>query len=212
MLPESGLIGFVAEPAVAGLFVREPTVAGGLVAGFTFAVGFVAELAVAEFLGSPVVAVGGFFAAGLIAERAARFVAVAVTFVRTGAVALPFVAETAARFVECRTVVLRKVGIVRRPLDGLAVIGRLLRIGITLQTRATLDTLRRSGHGTLTLVASETRKHRGRVVFKVFHNQFECLRGKVNRIFRIKAYCVPDSEIKAAGRYKFAAFALSLRP
>ena len=237
VLPESGLIGFVAEPAVAGLFVREPTVAGGLVAeftfavgfvaelaiaglfvceptvagglvaGFTFAVGFVAELAVAEFLGSPVVAVGGFFAAGLIAERAARFVAVAVTFVRTGAVALPFVAETAARFVECRTVVLRKVGIVRRPLDGLAVIGRLLRIGsITLQTRATLDTLRRSGHGTLTLVASETRKHRGRVVFKVFHNQFECLRGKVNRIFRIKAYCVPDSEIKAAGRYKLRRF------
>ena len=213
VLPESGLIGFVAEPAVAGLFVREPTVAGGLVAEFTFAVGFVAELAVAEFLGSPIVAIGGFFAAGLIAERAARFVAVAVTFVRTGAVALPFVAETAARFVECRTVVLRKVGIVRRPLDGLAVIGRLLRIGsITLQTRATLDTLRRSGHGTLTLVASETRKHRGRVVFKVFHNQFECLRGKVNRIFRIKAYCVPDSEIKAAGRYKFAAFALSLHP
>ena len=203
MLPESGLIGFVAEPAVAGLFVREPTVAGGLVAGFALSVGFVAELAVAEFLGTPVVAVGGFFAAGLIAERAARFVAVAVTFV----------AETAARFVECGTVVLRKVGVVRRPLDGLAVIGRLLRIGsITLQTRATLDTLRRSGHGTLTLVASETRKHRGRVVFKVFHNQFECLRGKVNRIFRIKAYCVPDSEIKAAGRYKFAAFALSLHP
>ncbi|WP_289617365.1 pseudouridine synthase, partial [Alistipes finegoldii] len=167
----------------------------------------------AEFLGTPVVAVGGFFAAGLIAERAARFVAVAVTFVRTGAIALPFVAETAARFVECGTVVLRKVGVIRRPLDGLAVIGRLLRIGsITLQTRATLDTLRRSGHGTLTLVASETRKHRGRVVFKVFHNQFECLRGKVNRIFRIKAYCMPDSEIKAAGRYKFAAFALSLHP
>ena len=223
MLPESGLIGFVAEPTITGLFVREPTVAGGLVAGFTLSVGFVAELAVAVGfvaepavtggLGTPVVAVGGFFAAGLIAERAARFVAVAVTFVRTGAIALPFVAETAARFVECRTVVLRKVGVVRRPLDGLAVIGRLLRIGsITLQTRATLDTLRRSGHGTLTLVASETRKHRGRVVFKVFHNQFECLRGKVNRIFRIKAYCVPDSEIKAAGRYKFAAFALSLHP
>ena len=33
----------------------------------------------------------------------------------------------------------------------------------------TLDTHRRSSHGTLALVASETRKYRGRVVFVVFH-------------------------------------------
>ena len=148
----------------------------------------------------------------------------------------------AARPVERRTVVRREVGVVGGPSGGLLPV-RLLRIGsVTLRTRATLDAFRRSLHRAHALVASESREHRGRVIFLIFHLSirlvgtsglrnrtpavpgparttgaasaatFGLSGGKGNPFFRITAYCRPDLAIKDRGRYKFAAFALSLHP
>ena len=168
VLPRPRLIGFVAEFTVAVFLIPELTfTVGGLVAILAARLVAVAVL-VAGFVAEFALAIGG-----LVTVLAARFVAVAVLiagFIAGLTLAVSrFVAELAARFVECRAIVRREMGIVGGPPTG-PLAGRLLRIGsITLQTRATLDTLRRSSHGTLALVASETRKYRGRVVFVVFH-------------------------------------------
>ena len=108
----------------------------------------------------------------LIAAEAAlrRAVAVLPVATRTLIVAIPPVGRArGVRIVELRTVVLREMGVVGGTPCGLLVI-RLLRIGsITLQTRATLDTLRRSLHHAHAFVATESREHLGRVVFLIFH-------------------------------------------
>ena len=108
----------------------------------------------------------------LIAAEAAlrRAVAVLPVATRTLVVAIPPVGRArGVRIVELRTVVLREMGVVGGTPCGLLLI-RLLRIGsITLQTRATLDTLRRSLHHAHAFVATESREHLGRVVFLIFH-------------------------------------------
>ena len=108
----------------------------------------------------------------LIAAEAAlrRAVAVLPVATRTLVVAIPPVDRArGVRIVELRTVVLREMGVVGGTPCGLLLI-RLLRIGsITLQTRATLDTLRRSLHHAHAFVATESREHLGRVVFLIFH-------------------------------------------
>ena len=89
------------------------------------------------------------------------------------AVALPAGFVAVVRLLEDRTVVGREMGVIRSPAFGPVFKGGLLRIGgITLQTRATLDTLRRSHYGALAFVASEAFEHRGRVVFRIFHFLF----------------------------------------
>ena len=89
------------------------------------------------------------------------------------AVALPAGFVAVVRLLENRTVVGREMGVIRSPAFGPVFKGGLLRIGgITLQTRATLDTLRRSHYGALAFVASEAFEHRGRVVFRIFHFLF----------------------------------------
>ena len=66
------------------------------------------------------------------------------------------------------TVVARKIRVVRCARTA---VRRVLRIGgITLQTRATLDTLRRGN--TRPLIAPEAGQRRIRVVFEIFHNRF----------------------------------------
>ena len=63
------------------------------------------------------------------------------------------------------------MGVIRSPAFGPVFKGGLLRIGgITLQTRATLDTLRRGN--TRPLIAPEAGQRRIRVVFEIFHNRF----------------------------------------
>ncbi len=161
-----GAFGTVTRAELAGTaFTVSRTLAArtGLLAGTTLAetvLGSVTGLlAIARFLAEtgflpseegPLVAVGFVAPLGMLAER------------------------TAGLAVELGTVVLREVGVVRHPF---AALGRLLlRIGsVTLQTRATLDALRRGGSDTLALVASETRKHRRRVVFLIFHICLNCL-------------------------------------
>ena len=171
LLAESaGLIGFVAEFAAGEFLVAEFLIPELLGAGFLLPEsGFFAEC--------PAGAVG--VVTGLIAERAGfvpeRTVGlVAVEGVARTVVVIEIAAGTVAllavRTFEKRAVVGREMRVVRSPAFGLTVTGRLLRIGsISLQTRATLDTLRRSNYGALALVASEALEHRGRVVFGIFH-------------------------------------------
>jgi len=111
-----------------------------------------------------VLAIAGFFAMGPL--QTLLSVAIFTVAERTARALLVLLAEA----VETRPVVGRKVRIVRCPVSGTEGLGRLLRIGsVTLQTRATLDTLRRSDHGAFALVACEAFEHRRRVVFRIFH-------------------------------------------
>ena len=174
----AGLIGFVAEFAAGEFLVAEFLIPELLGAGFLLPEsGFFAECPAGTLpllTAGTVGVVTGLIAerAGFVPERTVGLVAVegvartvAVVEIAAGTVAL-----LAVRTFEKRAVVGREMRVVRSPAFGLTVTGRLLRIGsISLQTRATLDTLRRSNYGALALVASEALEHRGRVVFGIFH-------------------------------------------
>ena len=180
----------VAEFLIPEFFLAELLLAVGLVAEllgseFLLAVGRLVAVTAARTL--LVAAVTVTVVAGFVAEGTPRTVVVltltvairtrliviltrAVVIRTARAVALPAGFVAVVRLLEDRTVVGREMGVIRSPAFGPVFKGGLLRIGgITLQTRATLDTLRRSNYGALALVASEALEHRGRVVFGIFH-------------------------------------------
>ena len=191
---------FVDELPVAEFLIPEFLLAVGLVAEllgseFLLAVGRLVAVTAARTL--LVAAVTVTVVAGFVAEGTPRTVVVltltvairtrliviltrtvaigtrAVVIRTARAVALPAGFVAVVRLLEDRTVVGREMGVIRSPAFGPVFKGGLLRIGgITLQTRATLDTLRRSHYGALAFVASEAFEHRGRVVFRIFHFLF----------------------------------------
>ena len=190
----------VAEFLIPEFFLAELLLAVGLVAEllgseFLLAVGRLIAVTAARTLlvaAVTVTVVAGFVAEGTprtvvvltltVAIRTRLIVVLTLTVaigtravvIRTArAVALPAGFVAVVRLLEDRTVVGREMGVIRSPAFGPVFKGGLLRIGgITLQTRATLDTLRRSHYGALAFVASEAFEHRGRVVFRIFHFLF----------------------------------------
>ena len=190
----------VAEFLIPEFFLAELLLAVGLVAEllgseFLLAVGRLVAVTAARTLlvaAVTVTVVAGFVAEGTprtvvvltltVAIRTRLIVILTLTvaigtravIIRTArAVALPAGFVAVVRLLEDRTVVGREMGVIRSPAFGPVFKGGLLRIGgITLQTRATLDTLRRSHYGALAFVASEAFEHRGRVVFRIFHFLF----------------------------------------
>ena len=190
----------VAEFLIPEFFLAELLLAVGLVAEllgseFLLAVGRLVAVTAARTLlvaAVTVTVVAGFVSEGTprtvvvltltVAIRTRLIVVLTLTVaigtravvIRTArAVALPAGFVAVVRLLEDRTVVGREMGVIRSPAFGPVFKGGLLRIGgITLQTRATLDTLRRSHYGALAFVASEAFEHRGRVVFRIFHFLF----------------------------------------
>ena len=183
----------VAEFLIPEFFLAELLLAVGLVAEllgseFLLAVGRLVAVTAARTLlvaAETVTVVAGFVSEGtprtvVVLTRAVAIrtrlivVLTRAVIIRTArAVALPAGFVAVVRLLEDRTVVGREMGVIRSPAFGPVFKGGLLRIGgITLQTRATLDTLRRSHYGALAFVASEAFEHRGRVVFRIFHFLF----------------------------------------
>ena len=186
---------FVDELPVAEFLIPEFFLAELLGSEFLLAVGRLVAVTAARTLlvaAVTVTVVAGFVAEGTprtvvvltraVAIRTRLIVVLTLTVavrtravvIRTArAVALPAGFVAVVRLLEDRTVVGREMGVIRSPAFGPVFKGGLLRIGgITLQTRATLDTLRRSHYGALAFVASEAFEHRGRVVFRIFHFLF----------------------------------------